>query len=151
MSRKADSRVYLPLCFRCHHRAAYLESGGTHRPRLECGETSRAVCGCYMYRPPWPLRLAPRDGDRRPVGGPAMIAARLIAVGEAKGEWVLRRQRRAWVMLWRLAAPAARKLGIGFRIRELWQRVLVSLGCAALYLLAALASAFTKRKGRGGA
>jgi len=149
MTPTGQPRVCLPLCFRCQHRAAFLESSGTHRPRFECGEVHRAVMSCYMYRPPRPLLLRPVPGDRRPLGGPALIAARLLAVGEARGEWVLRRQRRAWIMLWRLAAPAAKKVGIGFRIRELWQRVLIDLGCAALYLLAVLASAFTKRKGRG--
>ena len=98
---KADKPVYLPLCFRCHHRARFLESGGAERPRYECGDVQMGVHNCYMYRPPKPLLLRPASGDRRPFGGPAMIAARMNAVGEAKGEWVFRRFGRAWAILWR--------------------------------------------------
>lgn len=137
----------LPLCFRCHHRAAFLESGGSHRPRFECGEAGRAVCGCYMYRPPRPLLLRPVAGDRRPIGAPAMIAARLRAVGEAPGQWRLQRTRGGWLMQWR-EGKEMNRLGRAFRIREAWQRLTVSLGCAALWLFAGLAGIFLGKQGR---
>ena len=99
--QKADRSVYLPLCFRCHHRAQFLETGGQWRPRYQCGEIKKAVVSCYMYRPPRPLVMKPEDGDQRPLGGPAMISARMRALGESNGEWQLRKVLGGWVMEWR--------------------------------------------------
>lgn len=92
--------VALPLCYRCHHRARYLETGGQWCPRMECGQVDQAVCGCYMYRPPAPLLLISEKGDRRPVGGPWMFSARLHAVEEVQGCWTLQRVGRGWSMGW---------------------------------------------------
>lgn len=147
MKASIRGSVCLPLCFRCHHRVSFLESGGHHRPRFECGEINRAVVSCYMYRPPRPLLLRRAPGDRRPLGGPAMIAARLRAQGEARGEWELQRQGRAWLMLWK-EGRRMKRLGVAFRIREAWQRFTVSLGCVALCLLTWLAAAVSKYNGR---
>lgn len=65
------------LCFRCEHRARYLESG--HAPRYECGQAAESKCGCYMYRPVSPVVMKPQDGDPRPVGS-GMLACRSEAV-----------------------------------------------------------------------
>ena len=55
----------IPLCYRCEHRARFLENG--RRPRYECGEVDSAVDGCYMFRPVKPLVLGVRENDVRPV------------------------------------------------------------------------------------
>jgi len=77
-----------PLCYRCEHRAAYLETG--EQPRSHCGQVDTAVISCYMYRPVKPVVLTPDKGDGRPLGAPAMIAARAEAVGIAPGHWIAR-------------------------------------------------------------
>ena len=65
------------LCFRCEHRAKYLEKlleskyskDPVHipRPRFECGNIDTAVMGCYMFKPVKPVTIKPRDGDNRPL------------------------------------------------------------------------------------
>ncbi len=100
MKRKGDETVAFPLCFRCHHRARYLETGGQWEPRCECGDVGHAVYSCYMYRPPVPLLLVRDKGDRRPAGGPWMFSARMHAVGEARGGWGWQRAGRRWRMGW---------------------------------------------------
>ena len=37
------------LCFRCEHRAKFLEGG--RRPRYECGEIETSKGACYMWQP----------------------------------------------------------------------------------------------------
>ena len=53
------------LCYRCEHRAMFLESG--RQPRFECGSATSCVVGCYMYRPVNPIVIKPREGDSRPL------------------------------------------------------------------------------------
>lgn len=53
------------LCFRCEHRALFLENG--HRPRCECGDIESNKMGCYMYRPVRPVTLGKKSDDPRPV------------------------------------------------------------------------------------
>jgi len=69
------------LCFRCDHRAVFLEQG--YGPRCECKDTSLSVHGCYMYRPVRPVTLRRSATAHRfqPVLGPSMIAARMQSVG----------------------------------------------------------------------
>lgn len=63
------------LCFRCEHRAKFLEGGS--RPRFECGDPSMNKWACYMYQPVKPVVLAKLDKrDKRPQFGPAMISSR---------------------------------------------------------------------------
>ena len=62
------------LCYRCEHRAAFLETGS--RPRYECGE-SRAVHGCYCFMPTKPIAVRPIEGEKRPIFGPWMLAGRI--------------------------------------------------------------------------
>lgn len=78
-SPSADKKS-VPLCYRCEHRAAALETGLRDGPRFECKQADRAVVGCYMYRPVAPLVLAPDKGDKRPFMGPPMLAGRHHAV-----------------------------------------------------------------------
>jgi hypothetical protein len=61
------------LCFRCEHRAKFLEDG--HAPRCECGDIKLSVSSCYMYIPVKPCITIPRDLER-PRFGPTFISAR---------------------------------------------------------------------------
>jgi hypothetical protein len=101
MLRQSDRNDYLPLCFRCHHRARFLESGGVEEARYECGQIEHAVVGCYMFRPCRPFALRPEQGDKRPVGAAWTLSARVNAVAEAPGEWVLTKGRLGFVILWK--------------------------------------------------
>jgi hypothetical protein len=89
---KATSVSFWPLCYRCEHRAAYLEArkatGQGHAPRYECQQCEDATGGCYMFSPVRPLRLVPAPGERRPIGGPWMIAGRVRSVGVQESERV---------------------------------------------------------------
>ena len=70
-----DDKDKLGLCFRCEHRAKFLEAG--RRPRCECGEINETKWACYMYRPVKPVVLAPLDAaDDRPQFGPSLISSR---------------------------------------------------------------------------
>ena len=66
------------LCFRCEHRARFLETGA--RPRCECGDKDCSVHSCYMFTPCRPVILTRAPGyEDREVGLPAMLAPRLVA------------------------------------------------------------------------
>jgi len=67
------------LCYRCEHRAEFLSNHG-RRPRSECGNVNASQSGCYMYQPCRPVVVKKNKGDKRPLFGPAMIAARYSAV-----------------------------------------------------------------------
>lgn len=74
------------LCYRCEHRACFLEKG--HGPRCECQEPSRAVCSCYMYMPVIPVITEANKGDKRPIAAGWMISAREHPVEVPAGfEW----------------------------------------------------------------
>lgn len=53
------------LCYRCEHRAQFLERGW--QPRLECGNVNSAVGGCYMYKPVKPIIFGKQPNDKRPI------------------------------------------------------------------------------------
>lgn len=74
------------LCFRCEHRAKFMESG--RGPRSECKDSDSCVSGCYMYRPVVPVVTAPNKGDNRNPYWPSLIAGRSRAVRVAKDEIV---------------------------------------------------------------
>jgi|TARA_R100000501_G_C2608020_1_gene103287 hypothetical protein len=71
------------LCFRCEHRAVYLEEG--HGPRFECQSETQTSFGCYCYKPVKPVSLVYPDygnsdydklnKERPPTGG--LIGARM--------------------------------------------------------------------------
>jgi len=64
----------MSLCYRCEHRAQFLENGP--RPRYECGEIQTSKIACYMYRPVKSVVLARDKDDERPQFGPPIIASR---------------------------------------------------------------------------
>lgn len=53
------------LCFRCEHRATYLEE--EYGPRAECKMDNMSVSGCYMFQPVKPICIKSREGDNRPL------------------------------------------------------------------------------------
>jgi hypothetical protein len=59
------------LCFRCEHRAKYLEKKikdkDASAPRAECYMAESCVMGCYMFQPVKPITIRPRKGDKRPM------------------------------------------------------------------------------------
>jgi hypothetical protein len=69
------------LCCRCEHRVRFIEATMRKephipRPRCECGDVDRSSFCCYMYVPVKPVMTAVQRGDKRPVFGICMIAAR---------------------------------------------------------------------------
>jgi len=71
------------LCFRCEHRAEFLETG--NRPRYECGDPTMNCLGCYMYLPVKPVVLEKLDpNDPRPQFSAPFISARSKFVAIAK-------------------------------------------------------------------
>ena len=67
------------LCFRCEHRARFLEMGD--RPRYECGNVESCMHGCYMYLPVKPVILKQDEDDNRPQFGPVWFSSRSRYVG----------------------------------------------------------------------
>ena len=81
------------LCWRCDHRAVAYETGAG--PRCECTMVDTATVGCYMYRPTRPYTVKPQAYERtlrvkRPVFGPAIIAARVQPVRVAECSYIQR-------------------------------------------------------------
>lgn len=75
------------LCFRCEHRANYLENGS--QPRCECGDIKSSKYACYMYKPVRPVVLSPLNKeDKRPRFAGSFISKRekfeRIAEGKIK-------------------------------------------------------------------
>ena len=67
------------LCFRCEHRAKFLETG--QRSRLECGDIETSKAGCYMFTPCYPVITEPLDTDNpRPRFAAPMFSSREWAV-----------------------------------------------------------------------
>ena len=67
------------LCFRCEHRAKFLEGGG--QPRCECGDIEKSNIGCYMFKPCKPIIMEKQEGDPRPSHGGPLLGARMNAKG----------------------------------------------------------------------
>ncbi len=70
------------FCYRCEHRAQFLETGSA--PRHECKQTDKSY-GCYMYQPVRPVVIASNEGDDRPIAAGAMFSARCHGVRIAEG------------------------------------------------------------------
>lgn len=79
MSEETDKTLGLGLCYRCEHRAVFLETGD--RPRFECGTERSASSACYMFLPCKPIAVTPVPGEKRPVFAGWMFAGRVHAVG----------------------------------------------------------------------
>jgi len=94
------------LCFRCEHRAKYLEEYDKmalevrvamakgesikerhiSRPRNQCGG-SKSNDACYMYKPVKPVLVEPLNPeDIRPIFGASIFAGRVKVVGVADVE-----------------------------------------------------------------
>ena len=83
-TEETEKTLGLGLCFRCEHRAVFLETG--YHPRFECGMEKMASSGCYMFMPCKPVAVTPNPGEKRPMFGPWMIAGRLHALGLVDAE-----------------------------------------------------------------
>ena len=69
------------LCFRCEHRAKYLELLHAHDyafgPRCECKDPTYSAYSCYMFKPCKPVVTAPTNAnDERPRFAGAMLSSR---------------------------------------------------------------------------
>lgn len=53
----------MSLCYRCEHRAAFLEGGPPKR--YECGMKNRTVTQCHVFQPVRPPLLIHAGADRR--------------------------------------------------------------------------------------
>lgn len=62
------------LCYRCEHRARYMEHG--HGPRCECQDFLGNKYGCYMYRPVRPVVTGVDEGDARAQFAGSLLSAR---------------------------------------------------------------------------
>ena len=71
----------MSLCYRCEHRALFLETGS--RPRFECGDIENSKAGCYMFSPVKPVILQKDKKDKRAQFGHWLFAARSSAVSIA--------------------------------------------------------------------
>jgi len=78
-AEEAEKTLGLGLCYRCEHRAEFLENG--FKPRFECGMEKTATSSCYMFMPCKPVAVTSNAGEKRPVFGPWMIAGRVHALG----------------------------------------------------------------------
>lgn len=78
-AEETDKTLGLGLCYRCEHRAVFLETGD--RPRFECGMERSASPACYMFLPCKPIAVAAIEGEKRPMFGPPVIAGRLQSHG----------------------------------------------------------------------
>lgn len=78
-TEEAEKLLGLSLCFRCEHRAEFLENG--FKPRFECGMEKTATSCCYMFMPTKPIAVVPVVGEKRRIFGPWMIAGRIQAKG----------------------------------------------------------------------
>ena len=85
------------LCYRCEHRACFLETGV--RPRHECG-AAMSVISCYMYRPAMPVLLKRQKGDNRKQFAGWAFSARSEAVGMPDMDLAVRREKNGSFLYW---------------------------------------------------
>lgn len=94
------------LCYRCEHRAEYLERG--HAPKVECKDIENSKYICYSYKPVKPCVLAYPDfggtdydklnKNRSPIGG--YMGARMECVGLADVELEANEEDGNWIFTW---------------------------------------------------
>jgi len=78
-AEEADKPQGLGLCYRCEHRARFLETGD--HPRFECGMEKMASHSCYMFMPCKPIAVGPIKGEKRPIFAGWMFAGRIQSYG----------------------------------------------------------------------
>ena len=78
-AEEADKPQGLGLCYRCEHRARFLETGD--RPRFECGMEKTASHSCYMFMPCKPIAVTSIAGERRPIFAGWLLAGRIQSYG----------------------------------------------------------------------
>jgi len=84
------------LCYRCEHRAMFLE--GEYRPRHECGLITSAVENCYMYRPTRPMIIKKQKGDKRVLFSGAGVSARCEGVEVADMDYRLAKTKKGYIV-----------------------------------------------------
>ena len=89
------------LCYRCEHRAAFLETGA--RPRYECGDIENAYMSCYMFKPVKPIIVEGNKGDGRPLNV-GLLSCRYHAVGIADCELQFAKCKGDGVIYWKINA-----------------------------------------------
>jgi len=87
------------LCYRCEHRARFLETGV--RPRYECGNTESSNYACYMYRPVMPVLLKKQKEDTREQFAGWAFSARSEAVGMPDMELSVKHQDGGSLLYWK--------------------------------------------------
>jgi len=88
------------LCFRCEHRARFMETGSG--PRCECQDREKAVYSCYMYMPVKPIITKRNDGDKRPQFSGYALSARSHYVRVAEGKLAMKRYKDGNALYWEL-------------------------------------------------
>jgi len=101
------------LCFRCEHRAKYMEkwleagkAAYIPAPRIQCNNHEMSVGSCYAFRPVEPIVVDRAEsekrlnGKKRPVLGPEMLSARVEAIGPVKAALKARKMRKGWALWW---------------------------------------------------
>jgi hypothetical protein len=78
-AEEADKPQGLGLCYRCEHRARFLETGD--HPRFECGMEKTASHCCYCFIPCKPIAVGPIKGEKRPIFAGWMFAGRIQSYG----------------------------------------------------------------------
>lgn len=101
-----EAGTYIPLCFRCDHRASFLETG--HGPRYQCGEVQKSVVMCYTYMPVRPVvnTADMHDKDHPGPFAPAIMrtrwsATRVAEEGEEIDSSLHMLSPDSWVVYWR--------------------------------------------------
>jgi hypothetical protein len=104
--KKDRKKEMYGLCFRCEHRAEYLndklnagENEFFSSPRCECSQTGISVHSCYMYRPVRPYILKANEGEKRGLTLPWMLSGRAHAVGVANIQYVSKKVKEGLVFL----------------------------------------------------
>ena len=94
-------KVKTGLCFRCEHRAEFLED--KIRLRSQCGDTGKAVCSCYAYKPVKPLIIKRDRTDKvRPViFGGSVLSSRVETVGIKELGLYVKKCKEGYLVYWK--------------------------------------------------
>ena len=91
------------LCFRCEHRAKYLEeytvNKNVYAPRAECYQTGQCVISCYLFQPVKPISIKPIDGDVRPLSL-NILSCRIKRVDAPELELTTKQTGESYIVYW---------------------------------------------------